>query len=298
MEIGRGDSTISHIVADTTATIWEALYPRYMKVPSKEEWLRIADRFYELWNLPNCIGAIDGKHIRIQKIPKSGSTNFNYKGYHSVVLMAACGADACFTMIEAGHAGRNSDGGVFKASRMGRWLQREGNRLNLPNNRQLIHDETGGNFPFYFVADEAFPIATYMLRPYPRRVLNNCKRIFNYRLSRARKSIECAFGMMNSKFAVLSTPIASKNIKTVNNILRAVCILHNFIRKREGILYRPTFNLQDDEEQNSPEELQQAINEPLIFPQRGFGYNFRDYLAHYFLKPHSSLPFQWKYCVP
>ena len=83
-----------------------------MPLPTKQQWKQIAERFPCLWNLPNCIGAIDGKHIRIEKLPKSGSCHFNYKGYHSVVLMA-CDADGLFTMIESGYAGRNSDGGIF-----------------------------------------------------------------------------------------------------------------------------------------------------------------------------------------
>ncbi|KAJ8871919.1 hypothetical protein PR048_028259 [Dryococelus australis] len=177
---------------ESTAAVWKALHPRYTKVPSTEDWLRISNSFYELWKPPNCLGAIGGKHVRIQKMPKSGSTNYNYEGYNSVVLMATCDDDACFTVIEVGHAGRNSDGGVFEASRINRWLQREGNGLHLP---------------------------ILMLRPYSRKGINNIKRVFNYRLNRGRKSIECAFGMMASKFPVLSTPISSKNVSTANNTI-------------------------------------------------------------------------------
>ncbi|KAJ8893315.1 hypothetical protein PR048_005906 [Dryococelus australis] len=126
-----------------------------MKVPSTEDWLRISNCFYEIWNLPICVDAIDGKHVCIQKMSKSGSTNYNYKWYHPDVLMAACDADACFTVIEVGNAGRNSDGCVFKTSRIGRWIQREGNILHLPSDQQLANDEIGGMFPFYFVAEEA-----------------------------------------------------------------------------------------------------------------------------------------------
>jgi len=57
-----------------------------MPTPTEENWKLIAQRFYSLWNLPNCLGALDGKHIRIEKLPYSGSSNFNYKMYHSIVL--------------------------------------------------------------------------------------------------------------------------------------------------------------------------------------------------------------------
>jgi len=61
----RGLSTISEIIKTTTEGIWEALQPQFLPVPSKEKWKNIANRYYELWNMPNCVGAIDGKHFRI-----------------------------------------------------------------------------------------------------------------------------------------------------------------------------------------------------------------------------------------
>jgi hypothetical protein len=119
--------------------------------------------------------------------------------------MACHDADGNFTVIEMGYAGRNSDGGIFRASRMGHWLERNG--LNMLDPEKLPYDQEGGKFPYYFVADEAFPLKSYLMRPYPKRRLNNRQRVYNYRLSRARKTVECAFGMMTQKFQVLLSPI-------------------------------------------------------------------------------------------
>uniref|UniRef100_A0A2S2QL55 DDE Tnp4 domain-containing protein n=2 Tax=Sipha flava TaxID=143950 RepID=A0A2S2QL55_9HEMI len=102
-----------------TKLIWELLKDSYMPTPTEENWKLIAQRFYSLWNLPNCLGALDGKHIRIEKLPGSGSSNFNYKMYHSIVLFACSDADGFFTTIETGYAGRNSDGGILTQSRCG-----------------------------------------------------------------------------------------------------------------------------------------------------------------------------------
>jgi hypothetical protein len=41
------------------------LQEEYMPVPNKEQWKSIADRYQELWNIPNCLGSIDGKHIML-----------------------------------------------------------------------------------------------------------------------------------------------------------------------------------------------------------------------------------------
>lgn len=77
---------------------------------------------HSLWNLPNCIGAIDRTHVRIEKLPNTDSANLNYKSYHSIVLLACCDADGVLTKIETGYACRNSDGGIFRSSAIKRLL--------------------------------------------------------------------------------------------------------------------------------------------------------------------------------
>ncbi|KAJ8949461.1 hypothetical protein NQ318_007562, partial [Aromia moschata] len=64
-------------------------------------------------NFPNCLGAIDGKHIRIKMPPCSGSEYFNFKKYFSIILLAVVDADQCFTFVDVGHSGRNSDSNIF-----------------------------------------------------------------------------------------------------------------------------------------------------------------------------------------
>lgn len=174
-----------------------------MDSPSQEKWLQISDRFFEQWNIPNCVGAIDGKHFRIKCLPNTGSTYFNYKGYFFIVLLACIDADGLFTKIDVGEVERNSDGVVFRTSNLGRALNLD--ILQLPHSRPLLSSNNENNFPFYFVADEAFPLTKYLMRPYPKQSLDNKKRVFNYRLSRGRKSIECAFGMF--WFRLLEGPI-------------------------------------------------------------------------------------------
>jgi hypothetical protein len=56
----RGKRTISGITADTTSAIWTTLQPLFMPPPNKSKWERIAEQYFDLWNMPNCIGSIDG----------------------------------------------------------------------------------------------------------------------------------------------------------------------------------------------------------------------------------------------
>ncbi|XP_025202211.1 protein ALP1-like [Melanaphis sacchari] len=205
----RRESTLGRIIAETTKIFWEKLNKDWMQKPNKAQWKRISQRFKSLWNLSNCIGSLDGKHIRIEKLPNTDSSNLNYKAYHSIVLLGCSDADGFFTMIETGYAGRNDDAGIFRASSMKYWLTR----------------------------DEAFPLSTYLMRPYPRQNLNNVKRVFNCRIGRGRKTIECTFGMMTEKFKMLSAAIRCHNVDKVIDIIKSCCILHNFVRKREGTQY-------------------------------------------------------------
>ena len=75
--------------------------------------------FEKKWNVPNCVGAIDRKHVQIEAPPGSGSLFFNYKKMFSIVLLAVCNADYQFTLIGIGEAGHQSDGGIFANSNIG-----------------------------------------------------------------------------------------------------------------------------------------------------------------------------------
>lgn len=286
----RGHSTVSNIIASTVIAIWKALHAEYMPTPNENIWMNIAQRFEELWNLPNCIGSLDGKHIRIQKLPHAGSLDFNYKHYHSILMLGCADADGNFTSIETGFYGRMSDGGVLRESRLGQWLDRDG--LHIPNPRSLPDDDNNTEFPFYFIGGEAFPLKKTLMTPYKQRGLSNIRRIFNYRLSRARRTVECAFGMMSQKFLVLKTCIVSSNRTHIENIIKACCILHNFVRKREGREYVIIEN--EDELENTRPAYMEARNFALANHRP---VSYRNYLADYFLSEPGAIRLQWKYCV-
>jgi len=86
--------------------IWNALHPTYLPEMNREEWTKVAEQFYSKWQFPNCIGALDGKHIKIRCPPKSGSFYFNYKQYFSIVLLASCDAQYKFTWVDIGQYGK------------------------------------------------------------------------------------------------------------------------------------------------------------------------------------------------
>jgi hypothetical protein len=83
----------------------------------------------------------------------------------------------------------------------------EKKELHIPFPASLSLDDSGQICPYYFIADEAFPLKINLRRPYPRRMLTLKRHIFNYRLSRARKSVERAFGILNTKFKIFEGPV-------------------------------------------------------------------------------------------
>jgi hypothetical protein len=54
--------------------------------PSQEKWKAITEDFWNIWNFPNGIAAVDGKHVNIEALANSGSVYFNYKKTFSVIL--------------------------------------------------------------------------------------------------------------------------------------------------------------------------------------------------------------------
>ena len=165
-----GHSTIELIVKNTCKALSSSLGADCLKLPrTVEEWGVISAKFESRRDLPNCIGALDGKHMNID-IGNAGSTFYSYKRHNSIVLMALVDANCRFIYVDIGCNGRVSEGGVCSNSSLSELLNDESNTLNIPPSRQL----PGHNIkiPHFIVADQAFPLKPYIMRPYPSRNLD------------------------------------------------------------------------------------------------------------------------------
>jgi hypothetical protein len=120
------------------------------------------------------------------------------------VLLGVANANYNFIYADVGCQGRICDGGVFKCTSL--YEKIEKGKLNLPADEALPGRE---NVPFVFVADDAFALATHIMKPYPdhKPGESSPERIFNYRVSKAR-IIENIFRTLSAKFRVLLKPIA------------------------------------------------------------------------------------------
>jgi hypothetical protein len=224
-------NTISLCIRRVCKAIYLEFKQEVWTVPSTPEaWKDVAEVFSNRWNFHHCLGALDGKHIAIKKPANSGSRYFNYKGFTSIVLMAAVDGNYSFIWCSVGHPGSSSDAGIFNISRLA--TKMKNNTLGLPRPEPLPHDDRAMHY--FFVGDDAFPLESHIMKPYPMRFLTPKQRIFNYRFSRARRIVENAFGITAHRWRCMLTTMQQVPT-TVTTIVKACLTLHNVHRSRHPI---------------------------------------------------------------
>ncbi|XP_030762705.1 protein ALP1-like isoform X2 [Sitophilus oryzae] len=223
-----GKATVHTIIKETCTVLWKRLRPIVLPQPTKKHFIKIEKEFFKRWNIPNCIGAVDGKHINIIAPKHSGSAFFNYKKNFSIILMATCDAYYRFSMVDIGGAGAHHDSAIFRASCLGARLL--DGTLDIPKPKSL--PKTRIEIPHFLIGDAAFPLHENILRPYPGTSLNEKQTIFNYRLSRGRRCIENTFGILSSRWRILRKSICA-SLEICELIAQATVVLHNFLQKSE-----------------------------------------------------------------
>ncbi|CAI5696763.1 unnamed protein product [Oreochromis niloticus] len=290
-----GSTTLSTIVMETCTALTCALHEDYLKTPSTEsEWKAIARDFANKWQFPHCLGAIDGKHIFIQPPPKTGSMYFNYKSRFSIILMAVVDANYKFVYASAGTQGRVSDAGVFAHSDLKEAM--DTGTLNFPP--ADILPGTDALMPHMLIGDDAYPLRPDLMKPYPFRNLNTDQRIYNYRLSRARRVVENAFGILANRFRVFRTTICLDPDKVVTIIFACLC-LHNYLRDHRSDAYVPPGYVDSEDANNQLVEGAWRMEGELQSVSMGLARNpsveakkQRDVLCEYFVSPAGSVSWQ------
>lgn len=240
----------------------------------------VATDFENMWNFPNCLGALDGRHILFSAPISSGSYYHNYKGTDSIVLLALVDANYNFLYVNVGINGRVSDGGVFNACNLAQKLYNKS--LDLPEPRAL--PGRAKKVPYVIVADDAFPLIENVMKPYPQRGLSQESQIFNYRLSRARRMVECAFGILANRWRVLLQKIHLCPEK-VELITLTCVVLHNFLVK-ECTRYIDDGNFEE------PNHVLAQITNQGGNRSNVRAREIRDEFKEYFSSPSGTVPWQ------
>ena len=226
-------NTISIVVREVCAAIIDVYREEQLQAPQNAaDWREITDAWMKRWNFPHVIGAIDGKHIACKAPASTGSDYFNYKGFFSIILLAVVTSDYKFLWIDTSGKGSSSDAHIYNNSELQEALQRN-DIIGFPQPDPLPGDTQ--DIPYFLVGDDAFALRTYLMKPYGCKTMTRKQRIFNYRLSRARRVVENAFGILANRFQVLLTTMMHE-ADTVRLVVKACVLLHNLMRTRYPVM--------------------------------------------------------------
>ncbi|XP_037773132.1 putative nuclease HARBI1 [Penaeus monodon] len=189
--------------------------------------------FYKM-ELPNLSRSHRWKTLSIRPPRDSGSYFFNYKGTHSIVLLAVCDANLEFIYVDIGANGRVSDGGVWNNSDLCRRIAN--NTAGLPTDKHVLGSDR--ILPYVFVADDAFQLQRHILKPFHTKTKHDRKEFFLIDFPRAKRTVENASGILTNRFRVFLTPISLSPGK-IEKVVLACTALHNYLRRDFGSHYTP-----------------------------------------------------------
>jgi len=134
----------------------------------------------------------------------------------------------------------------------------------------------------FIVGDEAFTLSQHVLRPYPSRNVDVARRIYNYRLTRTRRMMECAFGILCNKWRNFHRAIDVRP-DFCDVTVKTCCILHNFVRQRDGFQFQDTLY-------ECPLDINKAVDTRGNVTRMAV----REQFAKYFTSPLGSVPWQYE----
>ena len=180
--------TIEKFVPEVGDAITRAYQDQVMRCPTlPEDWLLVESVFRRRWNFPHALGALDGRHIPI-RCPQGGGSLFrNYKGFHSIVLLALVDGDYMFLCVAAGST---SDAQIFKHTDLRHNI--EDSSIGFPDSESL--GIGGPKVNFILLGDDTFPLKLWLMRPYSTHGMDLKERVFHYRISRGRTVVKNALG--------------------------------------------------------------------------------------------------------
>lgn len=210
--------------------------------------------------------------------------------------MAVVDAHYKFVLVDVGKDGRNSDGGIYRDSFISKNFQN--GVFKIPPPRPLFPN--GINVTYFLIGDAAFPLSLFLMRPFAYLNLTASKMVFNYRLSRARRCVENAFGILAARWRIFRKPIIADKRNIIKMVKACIC-LHNFLIQVEmGNYCPPGYTDTENEGVLIPglwrqESSQALINLGRIGSNRATStaMSQREYLKNYFLTLGGCINFQW-----
>lgn len=215
----RSGETVSRYFNKVLRAIGE-LRGELIKPPSLETPNKIAGNYRWDPYFKDCIGAIDGTHVRAS-VPRDIEHAFRgRKSYATQNVMAAVDFDLRFTYVLAGWEETAHDALVLRDA-----LERE-NGLRVSQGKFYLVDAGYGAKPGFL---PPFRGVRYHLNEWGNNPVQNEKELFNLRHSSLHITVERAFGALKRRFKILDDATPFFPFKTQVDIVVACCIIHNWV---------------------------------------------------------------------
>ena len=291
---GVGESTVICIVNEVSQAIVENLWTKFVSnlFPKNQgDFSNMMGEMDSEWQFPFAFSAIDGSHLPM-KCPPGGPEAMkqyhNFKNFYSIILLALVDPKYRFIWASVGAPGNTHDSTLFQSTSL--WEKITAGSI-LPQSVLEIEDQA---IPPLILGDGAFPMRTWIIKPYGDAILNEQKRYLNYRLSRARMVTEGAFGKLKGRWRVLSKKCES-NPETLKRFGLASIVLHNICIEMGDIIPR-NIDLTIDPSSNKrrPRNELREVLQMTDINQRHLGTNsaeaksIRDFLAEIFWEERQS----------
>ena len=212
-------------VCNCVKDVCEAIRRHFLHVvrfPKGVEILQVIQEYENKWGFPMCAGCINGTRIPIIAPKENHKDYVNRKGFYSIQMQAVVDSRYLFRDVVVGWPGSVHDARVLSNSTL--YKKGVDNALFNGIESQRIQ---GQDIPPLLLGDPAYPFLPWLMKRYPE---NNDtpreQRVFNYRLSRARMTVENTFGRFKGRFKRFSKRV-DMEVSSLVNVVLSSCILHN-----------------------------------------------------------------------
>lgn len=186
--------------------------------PSAAELPSLARTFSKRAGLTQCVGAMDGCVVKCTLWGSGGPQGLDTyycsrKACYGILLHAIVDGHMRFRFVQYGYGASNGDSRVLQSS--GLWKAQSSSDPWVPP-------------PYYLVADSAYPMQQWLVRPLTEReAQSNKDYTYNNYVSRTRIVVEQAFGKLKKQWTAIAEPHSNVGPAKVSSLLGAALVLHN-----------------------------------------------------------------------
>lgn len=245
----------------------EVLGKGFISIPHDEEGIvQLASQYYSKHGFPQCIGAVDGTHIRIKQPKGKSSEYINRKGSYSLNIQATCDFRYCFLDVVIKWPGSVHDATMFVNSSIYHMLQ---NGTIPPCPKVIVKDQPP--VPICIIGDPAYPLNTFLMKEYELGGTTEAEQFYGFRLSSARMAIECAFGRLKARWGCLKG-VVDVDLEFAPTLIYTCFILHNYCERNNQSIDPAAIHavIQYDQEFTQPnvETIEQFNADPANWKQQ------------------------------